>query len=674
MCLRLHALLFAQFAGLAGAATAGTPIPNDPDFALQWALRNAGQVVNGQAGTPGADVGAPDAWTTHDGAANVIVAIVGTGVDPHAEFADRLLEGYVAPTAGGDLYSTLDSHNHGTRVAGIIAARRDDGVGIAGLNDRAWVLPVRVLDGSVGTEASTAQGIVWAVDFGAHVVVVPLQFYEGTQALADAVAYAAAHDVVLIAPAGHEGEDSVAFPAAFAGCLAVSSTDSSDARAGFSNTGPQIQLSAPSRDIWSTQSGGGYGFEETDSSAWAAAHVAGVASLIRSYAPHLSAAQVRQILIDSTDDLGAPGWDPVFGAGRLNADRALRNAPPPALRFEFDTPLPSTIDPGAATELTIRIANVGEQAVAPLARLFHRVPPADFTATPLQRLFDDTYRAVLPGTACGSTLEYFFRAAGDEGGVVVDPPEAPAVWHSATAIRVIHVFEDDFETDAGWTTAFEGGPTTTGGWTRTVPVGTTAQPAYDFSPDFGQQCFITGQHFGGLAGTNDVDGGPVRLLSPVVSLTSADAEVSYARWFHTEQGTPDSLTVELSRDGGTTWALIESAGETSPWATHVFLLSDFPNVTGDRLLLRFTTSDMPPDSLTEAAIDEVRVRGLSCSAVRGDADGDGDVDASDFARSTLCWNGPGIRDPASSCSVFDFDLDGDVDLADFRVLQNRFEG
>ena len=98
-------------------------------------------------------------------------------------------------------------------------------------------MPVRVLDGSAGSEQSTAEGIIWAADHGADVIVVALQFYDGTQALADAIAHAAANDALVIAPTGHTGLGIVAYPAAMEACLAVASTDSNDLAAEFSNFG-----------------------------------------------------------------------------------------------------------------------------------------------------------------------------------------------------------------------------------------------------------------------------------------------------------------------------------------------------------------------------------------------------------------------------------------------------
>jgi len=649
-------------------------VPNDPDFANQWALLNTGQVVNGKTGSPGADIRALSAWDIYQGSSSII-AIVASGVDPHPEFAERLLEGYAAPSAGGDPYSTLDTAWVGTHVAGIIAAARGNGIGIAGINDHVRLLPVRVLQDNEGTETSTAEGIEWAVDHGADVIVVPLQFYIDTQRLSDAVAYAAAHDVVVVAPAGHRGGVGVAFPAAYEECIAVSSTTSEDTRASFSNYGPQVDLSAPSQDIWSTQPGNAYGLETTAGSASAAAYVAGVASLIRSYAPQLSAEEVRQILIDSADDLGVSGWDPYFGAGRLNAQRALELTPLPTLRFEYVDPLPKTIPPDTTTGFTIRIANGAQTVVPDSTALVYRTSAAGFSAPrPLRPLGGGLFAVEFPVAPCDTTLSYYLTAEGSGGAIVTEPLDAPASLHTVRAIQYRPVFDDDFEADLGWEVVTEGGNTTKGAWARVIPVGTSAQPAYDYSTDYGRYCFITGQHFGGDAGTNDVDGGPVRLISPVIPGPPFDAEVAYTRWFYTytASGTPDYLTVEISRDGGVSWATVETIGATNGWLTHSFRLSEFPQVVGGQLRIRFTTSDLSRDSLTEAAIDEFHVRALDCTTLPGDANGDGKVDLVDFGRLRACWMGP-MKAPADpACGAFDLHRDGRVDLKDFQDFENHF--
>lgn len=662
---------------VAGYAAGPAAIPNDPDFSLQWALQNTGQVVNNKPGNPGADIRALAAWDIYPGSSSITVAIVGTGVDPHSEFSDRLLEGYVAPSAGGDPYSTLDTDasSRGTRVAGIVGAATGNGLGIAGVNGQVWLLPVRVLQGQsiVGADASTAGGVEWAVDHGAKVILIPLQFYDSMPKLAAAVAYAAAHDAVVVASAGHTESNVVAFPAAFEECIAVSSTTSEDERATFSNYGPEVDLSAPSQHIWSTHNGGGYGFEASPGSPYAAAYVAGVASLIRSFAPQLTADEVKDILINSADDLGVTGWDPYFGAGRLNAQRALELTTLPLLRFESIDPFPTTIPPNQQTSFTIQIADGGQHVLPESAILVHRTAAAGFAApTPLRFLGNGLFAVDLPSAPCETTIEYYLSAAGDGGAVVTEPLDAPANLHAVRAILYQPLFDDDFENDLGW--EMEGGTNTTGKWTRVIPVGTSAQPDFDYSTDEGEYCFVTGQHFGGNDGTNDVDGGPVRLISPVIPITTPDAEITYARWFYTRTGTTDVLTVEISRDGGASWVTLETVASTNGWELHEFRLSDFPEVAGNELRVRFTTSDIPSpgDSLTEAAVDEFHVRGIDCTAIPGDADGDGDLDLIDYRRLQQCWKGPVAVPDDPNCSLFDFNPDGSIDLRDLQEFQNYF--
>ena len=162
-------------------------------------------------------------------------------------------------------------------------------------------------------------------------------------------------------------------------------------------------------------------------------------------------------------------------------------------------------------------------------------------------------------------------------------------------------------------------------------------------------------------------------MSPVIELTAADAEVSYARWFQSLSGTPDQLLVEMSRDGGESWATVETV-EAIDAASEIsrFRLSEFPEVVGDQLRVRFSTADSPSDSLTEAGVDDFRVRAIRCSIVHGDGNDDGFIDATDFALMLGCWSGPSESFPTSSCDPFDFDRDRHVGLRDFKGFQGVF--
>lgn len=294
-------------------------IPDDPFFDRQYTLHNTGQIINNRAGKPDADLDAPEAWNIHTGNSLVTVAVIDTGVDSHADYFDRLLPGWNTVQHNDN---TKDDCPHGTHVAGIIAAKGNNGLGVAGVNWSANILPVRVLDGCFGTTTQSAEGIIWATDHGAEVANISLEFYTFSQFLKDAADYAHHNNVLLVAAAGNSNGRRVVYPAAFENVIAVSATGNTDEFESFSNFGPEIELAAPGRDIFSTWVGGTYTWLAGTSSA--SPYVTGTASLIKSFAPSLTNDEIHQILIHSADDLGPPGRDEQFGFGRINTDTAVR--------------------------------------------------------------------------------------------------------------------------------------------------------------------------------------------------------------------------------------------------------------------------------------------------------------------------------------------------------------
>jgi hypothetical protein len=657
------------------------PIPNDPDFNKQWALNNTGKDVNFSACVTSADMKVLDGWNRHPGARTVVVAIIGTGVNAHEEFADRLLPGYVSSLASGDPYSTLDTGHNGTRAAGLIAAKRNNGIGIAGLNDRVLILPVRVADGIQVSGESVADGLIWAADQRVDIAVVLVQLYDYSQALHDAVGYAAEHDVLVIAPAGHDSSSTIAYPAAFDDCLAVSASTCQDEIASFSNFGPEVDLAAPGQWIWSTTAGGGYGYEANDNSFGAAAHVAGVASLLRSFSPSLSAAEIRAILLNSANDLGEPGFDEHFGAGRLNANQALLTAPLPLVRFELQAPIPSEVQPLRTVSFPVRIIN-GTGTLNPTSpELVYRTAPGPFTGSiRMQALGGDLYSAGLPALRCGESLEFYLLAGALSGLTAYDPSHAPTDLHQVVVDPDVFLFEDDFEEDLGWEVASVG-TETKGVWVRDEPIRTGSvqspiQPDYDRSENEKSLCFFTGQHVSQDSnvdiGANDVDFGPVTLTSPIIDIAQhQDVEVRFACWLYSVSNTVDSLIVQFSRDAGATWTTAATISPTDGWVFHSVSLSGFPAVTGSQFRARFTISDILSDSLTEAAIDEFSVMAVSCKPNLGDANGDGAVNLRDMGILGECILGPAIP-RTSNCASIDLNADTHVDLRDTAVLFRSF--
>lgn len=289
-------------------------IPNDPQFLLRqwdkWIMY--------------ADL----AWDVVTGG-TLKVAVVDNGVDyTHPDLAANFRTGELG-------YDFLNNDNdpkpdnpgienafHGTHVAGIIAAVRDNLIGVAGWA-QIQLLAVRVLnDSGSGNLSDVARGIRWAVDNGARIINMSLGGDAASTVLIEACQYAASRGVLLIAASGNDGRSTITYPARLSECVAVGATNENSELAWFSNYGPEQELVAPGTSIFSTTLGGSY--DEASGTSMAAPEVSGVAALILALDPALSANDVRSILAASAIDMGSAGRDSRFGYGLVNAWRAVQ--------------------------------------------------------------------------------------------------------------------------------------------------------------------------------------------------------------------------------------------------------------------------------------------------------------------------------------------------------------
>ena len=282
--------------------------PDDPFQSQQWGNRV---------------VGAPAAWDVTTGSADVTVAVLDTGVNPVSELAGRVLPGYDFINDDAD---PADDHGHGTAAASVIAATGDNGAGFAGLCWTCRILPVKVMDAKgAGGHGDIARGITYAVDHGADVINLSLGGPESSQILADAVAYAAARGVVVVASAGNDGVDTPNYPAAYPSAIAVAGSTETDARADWSNHGPSwVDVAAPGTNAAQSKDGSYVWFSGTSS---AGPVVAGVAALARSADPASTAAQVRAAIEATADPVGYVAKGRVDAAGTVRAVWAARAVP-----------------------------------------------------------------------------------------------------------------------------------------------------------------------------------------------------------------------------------------------------------------------------------------------------------------------------------------------------------
>lgn len=294
---------------------------------------------------------AEEAWQYSQGE-NVVISVIDSGVDiDHKDLKNQVVEGYDAfsdqsGSRAGDasrLNYVMDAYKHGTHVAGIIAAEANNKFSIAGIAPKAKIMPVKIFpdiddyfqtyrqtsDGSqVTTSAIMSDAIVWSVDHGANIINMSLIMNYASATVERAVQYALDHNVTVVVAAGNQREIDNARNAlaAIDGVIAVGAVDQSKAITPFSNSGDYISVVAPGEDIISTIPA----FFSSDATrsmsgtSMAAPYVAGVAALLKSrFGDQATPAWIKARLENTAEDLGAPGWDELYGNGLIDAHRAL---------------------------------------------------------------------------------------------------------------------------------------------------------------------------------------------------------------------------------------------------------------------------------------------------------------------------------------------------------------
>jgi subtilisin family serine protease len=320
--------------------------PNDPMFGDQWSLKNTGQ----RGGTPEADISALAAWEKTKGSEKVVVAVLDSGVDythpdlinnmwvrpPNmARYSDDELgtiddaHGFNAVTDTGD---PMDDNGHGTHCAGIIGAEGDNDKGIAGVNWKVEIMPLKFIgsNGS-GTTKDAIEAINYVIDrkrAGVNVRVINASWGSTakSRALEDVIRRAGEEGILFVAAAGNSSADSDRSPHYPAGynlpnVISVAALNRSDELASFSNYGAKsVHLAAPGAEILSTWLNAS--FEEHSGTSMATPEVSGIAALVLSVDTDLSVKDLRQRLMDSVDPLPALKGKVVTG-GRINAARAV---------------------------------------------------------------------------------------------------------------------------------------------------------------------------------------------------------------------------------------------------------------------------------------------------------------------------------------------------------------
>jgi serine protease len=336
-------------------------VPNDEFYGSQWHY----ELIN-----------LPESWDLSIGDANVIVAVIDTGVLlNHPDLSSRLIGGFdlisdpaiaadgdgIDPNADdpGDDPKSQSSTFHGTHVAGTIGAATDNSAGVAGVTWQTRIMPLRVLGVGGGTAFDIAQGILYAAGLPnasnavpperAHIMNLSLGGPGFSQVEQDAITAARAQGVTVVAAAGNDNVSGVFSPASLDGVISVSAVDLQSAKAPYSNFGDRIDVAAPggntSADLNSDSlpdgvlstlgmDSGEFTVRFYQGTSMAAPHVAGVLALMLAVNPDLTPDDFDQLLAGThpltqqriTRDLGSPGRDDIFGHGLIDAAAAVNVA------------------------------------------------------------------------------------------------------------------------------------------------------------------------------------------------------------------------------------------------------------------------------------------------------------------------------------------------------------
>ena len=350
--------------------------PDDPLRSSQWGLDQ---------------VRAPAAWELID-STNLIIAFVDSGVRQHPDVVDNLVPGWDFEEDDDDPDDPTPNFSHGTQVAGVLAAKGNNGIGVTGMLWNARLMPLRAFDSAgFGTAFDISNAILFAAGEPNESGTVPaelptalnLSFASSipTTAEEDACIAARAAGVFLCAAVGNSGTVSTRYPAGYDSVMAAAATTIDGDAASYSNFGNWIDISAPGGTsgngvrVPGVVSGGGFGYPFVNGTSFSCPHVVAIATMCRSVAT-LTVDEVWQILISTARDIDSEGYDPRTGFGIVDAYHAvlaaLGQTAPVLIPFE---------------EVTVRLLRAGELSVLMsatttqtemLAFSFVGVPPGSY--------------------------------------------------------------------------------------------------------------------------------------------------------------------------------------------------------------------------------------------------------------------------------------------------------
>jgi hypothetical protein len=351
-------------------------VPNDTRFAEMYGLNNTGQT----GGTADADIDAPEAWDIATGSANVVVAVLDSGMDiTHVDLAANLYtnpgevlngvdddgNGFIDDIHGWDFRDNDNDPSdpsavcasHGTHTAGTIGAVGNNGIGVTGVAQTVRIMPLRAFYGSFIFCTAQDADLLEAMDYMKRMnVPISNNSWGGgpaSQLIRKAVGGTRGLFVTSAGNSGSNNDTSPSYPASYnlQNILAVAATTDTDALASFSNFGLQsVDIAAPGDDILSTTRGDSYG--RLSGTSMSSPHAAGAAAVLLGNDPTLTAHELRAKILRSVDPKGLP----VATGGRLNLFNAL-TLPPSDVEIDVIPLGPTDVSRGDTIEYAVQLEN-----------------------------------------------------------------------------------------------------------------------------------------------------------------------------------------------------------------------------------------------------------------------------------------------------------------------------
>ncbi|MFG0329559.1 MAG: choice-of-anchor B family protein [Phycisphaerales bacterium] len=308
---------------------------------------------------------------------------------------------------------------------------------------------------------------------------------------------------------------------------------------------------------------------------------------------------------------GAWSCYPYFESGKViisDLSRGLfvvdASAAVSGLTINYPLGRPEVISPSGGALLQIEIVERDASYQSGSATL-HVDNGTGFVEIPFTDIGGGLFEAAFPPSECGDALRYYVSAESTDARLFTSPSTAPIdSWSVISAFGLNSLFEDDFETNQGWTV--RNSNVSDGAWERGVPVGNSGgrgDPPSDF--DGSGRCYVTG-----LGPDEDLDGGPTEVESPTFAVETENAFIRAALWFTSDDG-DDELEVELSNDDGSSWVTVETITATNGWELKQYRVGDYITPT-NTMRMRFSASDRPNNSVTEAGLDAFSVIEPEC--------------------------------------------------------------